>query len=576
MLHRYFLILAFLFCAVSAQASTIINLYNYGSSGSPPPVENSPVFESTSWTGQSVTNATGSPVTSNNTLTAMSGITEGDLLIVCVGINVGGSGSATADTPSGWTLLNSKVDGVSKTYIFYKIADSGDESATDYNFSISVPALSGYVGTVLGARYSDVDQADPFDVEGFDSQQVFTSASSFSGTALTTTVDDTRVGIFAAMTPQPSPTYTPYDTGTSPTGYTVRDKSNTSSYDNIALVDKDQASAGSTGSFTFNITPNGDGSGAAAHIFRFALQGEQSTLLEGFENAMEVETPATRPDGVNAGGSTTADPFLSTSNVTNGTYSFEHSSTTAPDLYSFNQPSAPAGATKIKIDVFLPSGLAAFGAILANDSFAFEGKTTSGAGTLTRDVETTGDTFFFGLHVTGGGTVFWDNLRFTDNAGTLKGLINSFETATSTFSFELDGWTFANGAAANVPNITADTSWFTEGAQSLSLDIGTNDGGGYAYYLKDNPIDLTGYSELKIDYKDFSSNNTLVAIGLYVTAGSGALDPTCGGAAVNPGDAADGTLTITLDTGADLSACQLTILASDGTQVKIDKLRAIP
>lgn len=78
------------------------------------------------------------------TVTKPTGLTAGDLMIFQYGYN---DGSDTANTISGWTHeVNSVNINVKGTGIQWKIADSGDVSATDFTVS-----FSGTVGSPVGA-----------------------------------------------------------------------------------------------------------------------------------------------------------------------------------------------------------------------------------------------------------------------------------------------------------------------------------------------------------------------------------------------------------------------------------------
>lgn len=232
-----------------------------------------PVFMGISKTSQLVQNVTGSPVGSNNTVSSPGGLKVDDLLMMNLALTTGGSGTTTPSTPSGWTLLDSITSGVTKNYVYYKIADSGDVAASDFTVAVTVAATSGYVGTLLICNFRCANISAPFDSYGFDSVANFTSASSFNSTSLTTTVDNTVVGLFADLTPQPAPTYTPYTTGISPAGYVPSTSTNVfGSYDCIAFATKSMPSAGASGAATWNVSPNGNAGGAVAYVFRFAVK----------------------------------------------------------------------------------------------------------------------------------------------------------------------------------------------------------------------------------------------------------------------------------------------------------------
>lgn len=93
-------------------------------------------------------------------------ISAGDLLVAAVGSY---SSSAGVTPPSGWTLsfyaeqTSGSTD--SRTHFYYKVADSGDESATSYAWSIigdnlggaAVYRITGWSGTVDPFRQTDTD-----------------------------------------------------------------------------------------------------------------------------------------------------------------------------------------------------------------------------------------------------------------------------------------------------------------------------------------------------------------------------------------------------------------------------------
>lgn len=80
------------------------------------------------------------------TITAPSGIAEGDLLVASINAQ-GGSATST-----GWT----EIDQAGRLTTLYKVAVSADESATDYTFSFSNGSRSGGIVRISGQHTSPI------------------------------------------------------------------------------------------------------------------------------------------------------------------------------------------------------------------------------------------------------------------------------------------------------------------------------------------------------------------------------------------------------------------------------------
>lgn len=121
----------------------------------------------------------------NLTITAPTGITEGDLLVASVGAY-----NATYSTPSGWTSLNSSFVSASLTQVFYKVAVTADETATDYTFVSSNSQFNA--GSIM--RVSGAHAVTPFEYNDSDANSSNTSTSVTFSTSNTPS-DNSLLGI---------------------------------------------------------------------------------------------------------------------------------------------------------------------------------------------------------------------------------------------------------------------------------------------------------------------------------------------------------------------------------------------
>jgi hypothetical protein len=111
-----------------------------------------------------------SVVTSSAPAVALpTGITAGDLLIICLAFQ--DSISSTATTPSGWSLLKNLSNGSSlvRIYVFYKVADGSEGSTVSISTSVTSSAhisyrITGFSGTPevsTGVTGSSLNAANP-------------------------------------------------------------------------------------------------------------------------------------------------------------------------------------------------------------------------------------------------------------------------------------------------------------------------------------------------------------------------------------------------------------------------------
>lgn len=166
-----------------------------------------------------------------------SGVTTGDLLIAQVTIST----NVTPNTPSGWTLERSDVaaGNIVRSFIFSRVAD-GTEGATQ---TFDAPGSGRWAAGIL--RISGADTTTPVDVDGATVDNGNPASTNMVAPSVTTTVDNTLVLRFYALSDGRNSNSTPtglteaYDTASGfGAGVTC----------SCAYVD--QASAGASGTAT--------------------------------------------------------------------------------------------------------------------------------------------------------------------------------------------------------------------------------------------------------------------------------------------------------------------------------------
>lgn len=191
------------------------------------------------------TNNTTSCNTQSVTVNVPAGTTNGDVMVV--GVQYGGSTQMT--TPAGWTLINHVNNSFSTTQnltTFYRVASSEPAS-----YTWTMPSLVCWI-TAAGS-YSGVDNSTPINAQT--TVGVTTGTSLVANAVTTTMANDTIVTIFAGYNGT-STTWTP------PAGQTERVDSNNTSVRSIELNDSNQASVGSSGTFTATASVSNYGANA--------------------------------------------------------------------------------------------------------------------------------------------------------------------------------------------------------------------------------------------------------------------------------------------------------------------------
>lgn len=90
--------------------------------------------------------------TDNLTITKPTSLASGDMMVAICGVN-GRAANFTA--PAGWSTLFTSNDGSNYGIrAFWKIADAGDASATDFSFSIATAGGDGLIGWIVRATGS--------------------------------------------------------------------------------------------------------------------------------------------------------------------------------------------------------------------------------------------------------------------------------------------------------------------------------------------------------------------------------------------------------------------------------------
>jgi hypothetical protein len=148
------------------------------------------------------------------------------------------------------------------------------------------------------------------------------------------------------------------------------------------------------------------------------------------------------------------------------------------------------------------------------------------------------------------------------------GALEGFENLTGS-PLRPNGWTF-NDRTDNTINSSANTGWFTEGAQSWEVTIaGPDENFGDIYLYK--IFNLTGKTEVEIDYSGYASTNDSWNYGVSITVSNS--DPfvaDVGYAELNLAAAASGTINIPLTSPS--SACYINIQITENTTISIDNL----
>lgn len=126
-------------------------------------------------------------------ITKPTGLASGDLMVAMLALYDISDNNRSWSTPTGWTLATNSSTGVGtelvRTASFYKVADSGDASATNFTFSVSgsVGYVSGYLSRVTGAN------STPIPVSESDEDGSLGSTTVSYTTALTPTISDSLV-----------------------------------------------------------------------------------------------------------------------------------------------------------------------------------------------------------------------------------------------------------------------------------------------------------------------------------------------------------------------------------------------
>lgn len=246
----------------------------------------------------------------NIILNKPSGLTAGDLMIACIGVN-----NSTPSTPSGWTEFPAAQAGSSTRgfFVYYKTASSGDAAASTFSFPSTGGTGGGVLYAITGAVISTI-QGDKDTGAGDQTTVALT-------TTLTPTVANSLLIIMAVgsdSTSQSSPANYYITGGTSPT---FTERLETQDIDNEeawAVADAIYASAtaltayGWTDTASINgqqgsiiiIAPQQDGLGTAAlhsaDADAFSVTGAADThgtaaLHEGSTEALAPVALSTQP-----------------------------------------------------------------------------------------------------------------------------------------------------------------------------------------------------------------------------------------------------------------------------------------
>ena len=274
------------------------------------------------------------------------------------------------------------------------------------------------------------------------------------------------------------------------------------------------------------------------------------------------------------GGLNTASPQITTSNVTEGTYSFRLTTTGDDVSVSYTMPATlPVGVTQARVDVYVNATGSGIGAYIYNGigGGGPDATNTVGADTLVYAVSG-GQTITFGTATSGGDEidVYFDNFRLTDSGGTTIQLIESFELYETPDIFSAPAGTY--NSTLWDPVIESTTTGNTEGTYAWHFADSSNDSG---EFLAVGYMDLTGYSELKLDYTGFASTNTSGVQSTGYAFIFGVNSPAILWGTLESTDSASGTITISLPPD-DYSSASLVIGVAGNTEITIDNLRGVP
>jgi hypothetical protein len=233
------------------------------------------------------------------TLNKPSGVASGDVLIVAMN-NIGASRSLVS-TSSGWTLIKEQLVATAPAvglWVFKKVAGGSEPSS--YNFTFNYD-FNGSAGIVAYSGGSDVSI-----VGNVTTTSGSTSPYSVVAPSITTPDNDSLlvwIGTLNVPTPTAAASFTP------PSGYTERFEQSTS-YNNAALsmADKDQATAGASGSATGSASnASGGTANALGLLVAIAPTGGASTIVaSGSGEIPEIKAASLSPSLVETSAGNTA------------------------------------------------------------------------------------------------------------------------------------------------------------------------------------------------------------------------------------------------------------------------------
>lgn len=172
-------------------------------------------------------------------------VSSGNLMIAVLAVN--GGAAATTTPPSGWTLVSRTDNDVNVSLLtYYKVA--GGSEPSDYTWSFGDQTTAE--GDII--VYSGIEGTSPIDVFGAGNSGFNTSATTTATT--TNAANEIVLNIYATNIGKNQDAGDYFST---PTGATERyDTSNTPFGPSLAIFEKSQAVAGSTGIATSTITTN--------------------------------------------------------------------------------------------------------------------------------------------------------------------------------------------------------------------------------------------------------------------------------------------------------------------------------
>lgn len=116
------------------------------------------------------------------TITKPTSLAVGDLMLAGILYEAGNANTISANTPSGWTLINSSnLNTYRELATFYKVADSGDVAASNFTFTASGSTTVGQtIGAILRITNYGIFAGNDIESVGSSTSTTFTVNGGFT------------------------------------------------------------------------------------------------------------------------------------------------------------------------------------------------------------------------------------------------------------------------------------------------------------------------------------------------------------------------------------------------------------